>query len=230
MPTAWPSQIPEAERVKTSCQSHSSTFSPQSLLEPKTFEQHPIESSGLCARLVRTSSMRPHTARQIPRAYHLTLCCQIPDRESRANTHPQPSWQQCVLLLIEEINTAPCLQKLSMSEGNFALPGNIRAGVFTNLTWDNIDRLEETTSGERTPRRVNGIAVQAKTAETGPGKVLPPVVKTKKRNIISSPLMLPTYNAGQREGPPRSKSADVDSRSNSVCQRENPSLGHGTYV
>lgn len=46
---------------------------------------------------------------------------------------------------------------------NFPSPttSDIRPFISTTLAWDNIDRLEETLSGEGTSHRVNGIAVQA---------------------------------------------------------------------
>lgn len=106
---------------------------------------------------------------------------------------------------LEEIDTALCIQKLSMSEVSVALPKNIHPGVFTNLAWDNIDRLEETTSGDGTSHRVNGFAIQGKQAETGPGKVMHPIARTKKRSIDAPSLLLPMYNAGQRTGPPQIK-------------------------
>ena len=61
---------------------------------------------------------------------------------------------------IEEIDTAMFLQKLERSQTGVALPRNIHQGVFTTLAWDNIDRSEETTSGEGTLHRVNGMAIQ----------------------------------------------------------------------
>ena len=45
---------------------------------------------------------------------------------------------------VQEIDTELCLQKLSVSTGDVALPGNIFSNVFTTLAWDNIDRLQET--------------------------------------------------------------------------------------
>lgn len=36
-----------------------------------------------------------------------------------------------------------------------------------------------------------------------------PLCRTKKRSIDAHPLMLPTYNAGQRACPPMSKTAEV---------------------
>ena len=65
---------------------------------------------------------------------------------------------------MEEVDTALCLQKVSLSTGDVVLPANIHPGTFTTLAWDNIDCLEETDSGGGTSHRVNGIAVQAKPA------------------------------------------------------------------
>ena len=84
---------------------------------------------------------------------------------------------------LEEINTALCLQKMA-STSEIPLPDNIQPHVSTTLAWDNIDRLEETLSGEGTSHGVNGIAVQAR--HFGPH--LPPepsthIVKTKKRSV-----------------------------------------------
>ena len=53
-----------------------------------------------------------------------------------------------------EIDTSLCLQKLTLSVGNIALPSNIQNIIFSILAWDNIDRLEETISGKGTPNRV----------------------------------------------------------------------------
>lgn len=112
--------------------------------------------------------------------------------------------------MFEEIDTALCIQKLECSKDDIPLPANIYPGVFTTLAWDNIDRLEETLSGAGTSHRVNGIAVQSKVSDTVPEKVLPDITKSKKRSITPTALMLPTYNVGQRAGPPRIVTAGVD--------------------
>jgi hypothetical protein len=63
---------------------------------------------------------------------------------------------------IEELNTALCLQKITMTpENTVPLPDNIKPYNNTSLAWDNIDRTEETLSGGGTSHRVNGIAIQA---------------------------------------------------------------------
>ena len=111
---------------------------------------------------------------------------------------------------VEEIDTALCLQKLALSGCEVALPRNIQPNVFTTLAWDNIDRLEETISGEGTSHRVNGIAIQAKVIGPQPLKIAPSISKTKKRSIDTAALMLPTYNPGQRVGPPTTPSVDVN--------------------
>ena len=88
---------------------------------------------------------------------------------------------------VEEIDTALCLQKLSQSEGGVAVPRNIHAGVFTTLAWDNIDRLEEKSSGGATSHRVNGIAVQAEMIVPQPRRSMPIIAKTNKRSITAEP-------------------------------------------
>ena len=93
-----------------------------------------------------------------------------------------------------------CLQKLSPSEVGVPLPANIHPGVFTTLAWDNIDRLEETISGEGTSHRVNETAVQNKPADPQPSKVLSSVDKTKKRSISTNAILVP----------PQATSVEVD--------------------
>eukprot|EP00745_Piridium_sociabile_P027749 TRINITY_DN44663_c0_g1_i3.p1 TRINITY_DN44663_c0_g1~~TRINITY_DN44663_c0_g1_i3.p1 ORF type:complete len:1606 (-),score=395.32 TRINITY_DN44663_c0_g1_i3:590-5317(-) len=121
---------------------------------------------------------------------------------------------------MEEVDTALCLQKVSLSKGDVVLPVNIYPGTFTTLAWDNIDRLEETDSGGGTSHRVNGIAVQAKSAEPLPTKDLPSVDKTKKRSIGAPVPLLATYNAGERVGPPQSKTAEAETAEATQSARE----------
>ena len=65
-------------------------------------------------------------------------------------------------LQIEELNPTLCLEKLAATPENMIpLPDNFKPYIPTSLAWDNIDRPEETLSGEGTSHRVNGIAVQA---------------------------------------------------------------------
>ena len=99
--------------------------------------------------------------------------------------------------MMEEIDTALCLQKVSLAGGDIDLSVNIHPGMFTTLAWDNIDRLEETISGGGTLHRVNGIAIQEKPSEPMPAKVLPSVSKTKKRSIAATVPVLPPYNFGK---------------------------------
>ena len=119
---------------------------------------------------------------------------------------PSSTWSQCILLparlghsvsysQLEEI-----YKKLSLSVGDVPLPANIYPGVFTTLAWNNIDRLEETISGEGTSHSVNVIAVQTKLVDPQPLKVMLSVDQTRKFSISTPPLMLPMYNVGQREG------------------------------
>ena len=113
---------------------------------------------------------------------------------------------------LQEIDTALCLQKLSLSDCQPALPRDIHPRVFTTLAWDNIDRLEETLSGEGPSHRVNGIAVQAKSQIPQPVKPMPCLPKTKKRSMSCEPLLLPTYNAGIQAGPSQMREIEGDTR------------------
>ena len=97
--------------------------------------------------------------------------------------------------LLEEIDTALCIQKMNAaeSEDKVPLPDNIHPHVSTTLAWDNIDRLEETLSGGGggTSHRVNGIAVQQ--CFFGPQLVpstQPPAVdkKDRKRSVNPPPV------------------------------------------
>ena len=73
---------------------------------------------------------------------------------------------------LEEIDTALCMTKLdTQKDGDGAiLPTGTFPSVPTVLAFDNIDRLEETLSGEGTSHRINGIIIQPKVY----GPQLPP--------------------------------------------------------
>ena len=104
---------------------------------------------------------------------------------------------------LEEINTALCMQKMATTTSEIPLPANIQPHVSTTLAWDNIDRLEETLSGEGTSHRVNGIAVQARHFGPHPLTEQPPgITKSKQRSVGPLDVVaLPIYNAGERQGP-----------------------------
>ena len=89
------------------------------------------------------------------------------------------------------------------------------------LTWDNIDRLEETIGGQGTSHRVNGIAIQAKAANLELVESLPSVEKTKKRSIEAASIIMPSYNVGQRERPPQTKSIEVNSTTYQYARQKN---------
>jgi len=111
--------------------------------------------------------------------------------------------------VLQEIDTAICLQKLSL-ESEISLPLELHPGVFTTLAWDNIDRLEETLSGGGTSHRVNGIAIQQKEGYNPEPQVLPNVPKTKQRSISFETGLIPIYNAGKRVGPKQIETVDPD--------------------
>ena len=96
-----------------------------------------------------------------------------------------------------------CLQKLAAGlNQQVDLPSSIKTHVFTNLAWDNIDRLEETLTGKGTSHRVNGIAVQAKIYGPHlPITNLPHIHKQKQRSINMEHQELEPYISGVRVGP-----------------------------
>ena len=104
---------------------------------------------------------------------------------------------------LEENDTALCLQKLAASlNERVVLPASIRPHLFTNLAWDDIDRLEETLTGKGTSHRVNGIAVQAKVyGPRLPNSELPRIEKLKQRSLNIEHQELPVYLTGTRVGP-----------------------------
>lgn len=103
---------------------------------------------------------------------------------------------------LEENDTALCLQKLAANlNQSIILPGTIQPNVFTNLAWDNIDRLEETLTGEGTSHRVNGIAVQPTVYGPHLPPNLPSIPKKKQRTIMEEARPLRIYIAGERVGP-----------------------------
>lgn len=104
---------------------------------------------------------------------------------------------------LEENDTALCLQKLAASlNKTVVLPASIKPHVFTNLAWDNIDRLEETLTGKGMSHRVNGMAVQAKVYGPHlPSSELPRIEKLKQRSLNTEHRELPVYSTGTRVGP-----------------------------
>ena len=106
---------------------------------------------------------------------------------------------------LEENETSLCLQKLATeSQLKVTLLTSIKPHIFTNLTWDNIDLLEETLTGKGTSLRVNGIAVQAKVhGPFLPAVELPHIERKGKqqRSVCVKVQDLDVYVAGARIGP-----------------------------
>ena len=70
-------------------------------------------------------------------------------------------------LRIEEINASIALMKISFGqERRLVLPSGVYPSKFTHLAWNNIDRLEETSSGGGTTHRANDIIIQPKVRPT----------------------------------------------------------------
>ncbi len=111
-----------------------------------------------------------------------------------------------------EIDTALCLQKLTTEGEGVVLPSTVHPCVPTTLAFDNIDRLEETLSGEGTSHRVNGIIVQPTVAVALSQNNKTQITKEKKRSIPATNIVLPQYNAGTRSGPPPLTPDEIDSQ------------------
>ena len=112
---------------------------------------------------------------------------------------------------MEELDTALCLQKLEEEdEKGISLPSNINPGIPTVLAYDNIDRNEETLTGEGTSHRINGIAIQEKILGAPLPQEKRKVQKAKQRSIPFNPVVLPPYNAGDKTSPPVIKAVDVE--------------------
>ena len=109
---------------------------------------------------------------------------------------------------LEEIDTALCLIKQAKEAASgIGLPSTSHPRVPAVLAFDNVDRLEETLSGDSTSHRVNGITVQPQVYTVRlPNQDLPSV-KMKKHSV--TPVQ-PEYNAGQRKGPAVMKPLDID--------------------
>ena len=90
---------------------------------------------------------------------------------------------------LEENDTALCLQKLASGlDKKVSLPASIKPHVFTNLAWDNIDRIEETLTGKGTSHCVNGIVVQPRVfGPNPPHKDVPSIDKKKQRTLSTKP-------------------------------------------
>jgi len=91
-----------------------------------------------------------------------------------------------------------------MQNKRVILPSTVKPNVFTNLAWDNIDRLEETLSGQGTSHRVNGIAIQPRGFGPDPPHVeFPRIDNSKKRSLnFENQAELDVYVSGARVGPP----------------------------
>jgi hypothetical protein len=114
-----------------------------------------------------------------------------------------------------EMDTALCLKKIArLPDVGVPHPESVQPYINTTVAYDNIDRREETLSGAGTSHRVNGIIIQP----TVYGPHLPKgpehnITKSKQRSLLDfiDDRHLPTYNAGEKVGPPvRPRLQEVD--------------------
>ena len=82
------------------------------------------------------------------------------------------------------------------------IPKDIQANLFTNLGWDNIDRLEEMLTGEGTTHHVNGIRVQLQVYGPHLPTAAASVIEKRKQRTITEDLQpINPYISGGRVGP-----------------------------
>lgn len=82
--------------------------------------------------------------------------------------------------------------------------------AFHTRNWRKLRRLGETLSGSGTSHRVNSILIQpmVHTVEAPtPAGTMP---KQRKRRIAQTQVVLPSFNAGERVGPPAIKPMSLD--------------------
>ena len=115
-------------------------------------------------------------------------------------------------ILSSRKTTPLSVQKLASGlDEKVSPPASIKPQVFTNLAWDNINRIEETLSGKETSHHVNRIAVQPRVfGPAPPPKDLPHIDKKKQSTLNTEHQpQLDTYVAGPRVGPHPLKSKDA---------------------
>jgi len=98
-----------------------------------------------------------------------------------------------------EVETAVTMQRLEIL-GQY-IPQCILSGVFVNIAWDNIDKCEETLSGEGSTHRVNGIVIQQRVEGPIEREQPLPAGKDRRRSVEIVELPLPNYVVQQRVGP-----------------------------
>jgi len=108
--------------------------------------------------------------------------------------------------------------KVDSTDGeNVQLPETTEEETFAMLAEDNIDRLEETLSGEGTTHKVNSIIIQPvnknKTVEIGGrgGQFPSQSVHTKRRIFRNPPTLVKDYVLGKRIGPEKAPAVEEDS-------------------
>ena len=105
------------------------------------------------------------------------------------------------------------------------LPASVTPYVFTNLAWDNIDRLEKTLTGKGTSHHVNGIVVQPTVYGPHlPNHELPHIEKQKQRTITVDDQELEVYVAATRVGPQTlttKANIQYSTRASKVARNEN---------
>jgi len=82
-----------------------------------------------------------------------------------------------------------------------SVPDSIIPSAFTTLAWDNIDKCEETLTGDGTTHRINGIAIQRAGGDATHCQPIQTIMRTRRRSFQCGNLPLANYTAVDRVGP-----------------------------
>ena len=104
-----------------------------------------------------------------------------------------------------------CMEKIASNLNESPIiPKAIQANLFTNLAWDNIDRLEETLTGEGTTHRVNSLIIQPQVYGPHLPTAAAPVIEKRKQSTITQELQpINPYISGEGVGPQSLKTGGV---------------------
>ncbi|XP_066917320.1 uncharacterized protein [Clytia hemisphaerica] len=125
--------------------------------------------------------------------------------------------------VVQSLLTEVAYQKVDSTDGEkVQLPETTEKETFAMLAEDNIDRLEETLSGEGTTHKVNSIIIQPDVKKTieidgRGGSFTTEPVHTKRRSFKSTPTLLEDYILGKRVGPKATSAAKEDSFADILC-------------
>ena len=128
----------------------------QTVLTGKTEYSQPLKI------IEQVTSWRNWWQDQTTKTNHVNPCSQVSDWEYKCDAFHRSTGLLCFKNTHFGNWHGTLPSKAGESQTGVALSRNIYQGVFVMLAWDNRDRPDETTSGEGTSHRVNGMAAQSR--------------------------------------------------------------------